>query len=95
MKETTKTTQYRVKFGGTMYYDYDKKDDALEAAIKFSIGKEIGKDFISIYRIQTTTFYDERQGFKILVEEQATETLAMLVSARKSAETTGGYIDYE
>ena len=95
MKETTKTTHYMVKFGGTMYNDYDKKDDALNAAIAFSIGKEIGKDYIAIYRIQTTNVYDERQGFKILVEKQTIETLAMLVSARMSAETTGGYIDYE
>jgi hypothetical protein len=81
--------------GGTMYNEYNNKEDALEAAIKHSIGKEIGKDFVAIYRIQTTKFYDERQGFEMLVKTQTTETLAMLVSARTSANSIGGYVDYE
>ena len=94
MKKIT-TTYYKVEMGGSMYQEYEFKDDALKGAIKHSIGKEVGKDFIPIYRIKTTRVYDEKMMGEMLIKEQTAKTLAMIVSARKSSDGVGGWIDYE
>lgn len=93
--ERQTTAYYKVMMGGSMYNEYDKKEEALEAAVKWSIGKEVGKDFVPIYRVQIVRTYDEKMGIEILVKRQETTTLAVLVSARSSEKTTGGWVDYE
>ena len=94
MKRSTKSIYYKVNLGGSMYQEYESKPEALEMAIKASVGKE-PEDYTTIYRIERLSIYDERIGKEILIEKRTTETLAMLVVGRKSMEAKGGYTDYE
>lgn len=93
MKNTT-TTYYRVELGGSMYQDYETKEEALKKAIERSIGKD-WNDFTPIYRIKISKTFDTKIVDDVLIKEQTTKTLAMLVSPRPSANATGGWVDYE
>lgn len=95
MARHTTSIYYKVELGGSMYQECEFKEDALKVAIKHSIGKEVGKDFIPIYRIKTSKVYDCKMIGEMLIKEQTTKTLAMIVGARPSEKATGGYIDYE
>lgn len=92
MTKAKETIHYEVKMGGTMYNEYETRREAIDEAFKYSIGR---KDFVPVYKITTSYEYNNDYGVEIMTKKQTVKKVIMLVSGRSTAETKGGFIDYE
>lgn len=103
MNRTMVGNYYKVCEGGSMYENFRTKEEALDKALKISVGRQ---EETLVYRVVCTVdlidAYDigKNTTVEVTKSKMTTETLALRVIPRKevpgrSLKEQGGWTDYE